>query len=122
MRRIPLVLAILTGGFLLACFLEYGFRGLNPAIDSDWVSHPAWWQSDWLADRGIYLWFYAADIIYPLERVVGSSPRAFFLLCLLIQLLFIVAVAVVVFYTTRLLFCRPGLTTRSSEPPLRSGR
>ena len=122
MKRLPLVLAVLTGSFLFICFLEYGFRGLNPGIDSNWISQPAWWQSDWLADRGIYLWFYAADILSPLERVTGDDLQVLLLVGVLAQLLFIVAVAVIVFYATRLLFRLSGLTMRSSERPLQGRR
>lgn len=44
-----------TAILITACIFEYGARGLNPPVDSDWVMHPTWWQSDLLADWGMYV-------------------------------------------------------------------
>ena len=114
MKRIPTILAGLTATLLTICFLEYGVRGLNPDIESDWQLRPAWWQSDVLADGGLVLRVFAVLASPPFERLLGSSQDTF-ILCTLLQLLLIVVVSLIVFYVARSLFHLLGLTRRCSE-------
>ncbi|HSI10665.1 MAG TPA: hypothetical protein VK961_01415 [Chthoniobacter sp.] len=121
MKRIPIILAGLVATLLAICFLEYGFRGLNPDVESDWVLHPGWWQSDFLADGGFYLWGSAVLALSPIERLFSGNDQAFFIVLLLLQMLIIVAVSFLVFYGVKLLLRIPSLTTRSDESSQRAG-
>jgi hypothetical protein len=110
MKRVPIILAGVAAILLTLCFLEYGFRGLNPDVESDWVLHPAWWQSDFLADGGLYLRLCAAMVSSPLERFFGENLQVFFDFCILLQLLIIAVLSFIVFYVTRLLLHLSGLS------------
>jgi hypothetical protein len=98
MKRIPFIVAGLTGVLLTICFVEYGCRGLNP--DLEWDLHPAWWKSDLLANGGMYIRLGGALASSPFERLLNTSLN----LCHLFELLIIALLSLIVFYLTRLLF------------------
>lgn len=56
MKRLPLVLALLTASFLTICLFQLEGRGIGfvPPL-TDWELHPAWWHFNFLADCGEYL-------------------------------------------------------------------
>jgi len=108
-----MILAVPMATLLTICFLEYGFHGLKPDVESEWVLHPAWWQSEFLADGGFYLWVFAAMASSPFERLLGSNIHW---LWLFFQILIIAAVSLFVFYGARLFCNLLGLTTHSTEP------
>ena len=103
MNRTPIILGGLTAVSLIACSIEYGLRGLNPDVDSECVLHPAWWQSDVLADGGFYLRACSVLLFSPFERFLGGSFQTLFVFCLLLQLVIFVVLSFVVFYVARLL-------------------
>ena len=103
MKRIPIALALLTAGFLLVCHLEYGFRGLNPDVESDWVSHPAWWQSEALADGGFFLMFLSIYESAPFSHWLGDNERSVPIFFFVSQLLTIAVMSFVVFHVAKLL-------------------
>lgn len=112
MKRVPIILAGFVTTFLTICFLEYGFRGLNPEVESDWVLHPAWWQSNLLADGGFYLWAYAATVFTPFERLFGDNSRAVYIFVFSAAPLIILAASLFVFYCAKLLICLPSFVKR----------
>lgn len=56
MKRVPLVIALLTAVFLILCLFQARGRGVGfvPPL-TDWELHPAWWHFEFLADCGLYL-------------------------------------------------------------------
>src|SRR5438552_12407558 len=56
MKRVPLVIALLTAVFLIVCLCQACGRGIGfvPPL-TDWELHPAWWHFEFLADCGLYL-------------------------------------------------------------------
>ena len=110
MRRLPIILALLSAAFLIVCDLEYGFRGLNADVECGWVLHPRWWQSDFLADWGLWLRLLAVIALSPFERLTRDSGHVAFIFVLLMELFTVVVAFSLVFYSAKLFvrFLRPN--------------
>jgi hypothetical protein len=117
MRRIPFALALLTAVFLIACNVESGLRGLNPDVESDWVLHPAWWQSDTLADWGFFLIFPSLYESVLLSHFMSLDERSAAIFFLLSPLLTIAVTSFVVFLVAKFLirFSRPAKWFQASS-------
>jgi hypothetical protein len=78
MKRIPLLLAVLTAIFLTICLFQLRGRGMGfvPPL-TDWELHPAWWHFDFLADCADHLVSTPAFFILLLEawsiQILGIS-------------------------------------------------
>jgi hypothetical protein len=118
MRRLPIILALLSAAFLIVCDLEYGLRGLNADVESDWVVHARWWQSDLLADCGLSLRLLAVIALTPFERFIGESGQVAFVFVLLVELLTVVVAFFLVLYSAKLLvrFLRPNRAMQRTTP------
>ena len=118
MRRLPIILALLSAAFLIVCDLEYGLRGLNADVESGWVMHPRWWQSDLLADWGLSLRWLAVIALIPFERLTRDGGQVAFVFVLLMELLTVVIAFFLVFYSAKLLvrFLRPNQAIQRTAP------
>ncbi len=99
MKRISLMLAVVTAAFLTLCVVEVGARGINPPLD--WDVHPAWWQSDLLATLGwwitipsLYVFGFTASHFHQSHTVARTA----FALSLILTVMF---ASLLVFYVTR---------------------
>jgi hypothetical protein len=106
MKRIPVLVAVLTAIWLVICHVEYGFRGLNPDVESDWVLRPVWWHSDFLADCGFWLLVPTMYESFFFDHLFGRRQEpgfAFSVLFILSQVVTIVAASFAVFWLAKLL-------------------
>lgn len=73
MRRVPVLVAIISAMFLAVCAAEGFCRGVIGA-PGDWeLSGPAWWQFDFLADCGTALITLALFVPAAVERVIHGG-------------------------------------------------
>jgi hypothetical protein len=127
MKYLPATLAGLAAMLIAACIFEYGARGLNPPVDSDWVVSPAWWQSDYLADCGLYFRWLAVSVFEPaLDKLVSGGSDGAFRILFWSQFIFagigyaiVFCVAKILMHAARLLQKAPN---PAPEPTAPSGR
>jgi hypothetical protein len=103
MKYLSSILAGITAILIAACIFEYGARGLNPPIESDWVMHPAWWQSDILADLGMYIRVISVQSFsFVVHKFAPSDQDSEFRYIYWMQYIFAALGYVIVFYAMKL--------------------